>query len=72
MTDGAERFRPRRTSSPSRICFTPAIALPPFIEGYRPAHLLRPLRFVLTDVLDGYLSSRQQVTDPAAARPDRR
>ena len=50
----------------ARICFTPVIALLPFIEGYRPK-LVCFVVFVLvalSDVLDGYLArSRQQVTD---------
>ncbi len=49
-----------------RICFTPVIALLPFIEGYWPK-LVCFVVFVLvalSDVLDGYLArSRQQVTD---------
>jgi CDP-diacylglycerol--glycerol-3-phosphate 3-phosphatidyltransferase len=50
----------------ARICFTPVIALLPFIEGYRPK-LVCFVIFVLvalSDVLDGHLArSRQQVTD---------
>lgn len=49
-----------------RICFTPVIALLPFITGYWPK-LVCFVLFVLvalSDVLDGYLArSRQQVTD---------
>jgi CDP-diacylglycerol--glycerol-3-phosphate 3-phosphatidyltransferase len=50
----------------ARICFTPVIALLPFIDGYRPK-LVCFVVFVLvalSDVLDGYLArSRQEVTD---------
>jgi CDP-diacylglycerol--glycerol-3-phosphate 3-phosphatidyltransferase len=50
----------------ARICFTPIIALLPFIDGYWPK-LICFVVFVLvalTDVLDGYLArSRNQVTD---------
>ena len=49
-----------------RICFTPVIALLPFIEGYWPKLIAssssssRPI----TDVYDGYLARRRnQVTD---------
>jgi CDP-diacylglycerol--glycerol-3-phosphate 3-phosphatidyltransferase len=50
----------------ARMCFTPVIALLPFIEGYRPKLICFVLFVVvaLTDVLDGYLArSRQEVTD---------
>ncbi len=50
----------------ARICFTPVIALLPFIEGYWPKFICFWI-FVLvaaTDVLDGYLArSRNEVTD---------
>ena len=49
-----------------RICFTPVIALLPFIEGYWPK-LIAFFIFVVaavSDVYDGYLArSRNQVTD---------
>ena len=49
-----------------RICFTPVIALLPFIDGYWPK-LVCFIVFVLvafTDMLDGYLArSRGEVTD---------
>ena len=49
-----------------RICFTPVIALLPFIDGYWPK-LICFIVFVLvafTDMLDGYLArSRGEVTD---------
>src|SRR5262249_13184766 len=49
-----------------RICFTPVIALLPFIEGYWPK-LIAFIRFVpaaVSDLVDGYLArSRNQVTD---------
>jgi CDP-diacylglycerol--glycerol-3-phosphate 3-phosphatidyltransferase len=50
----------------ARICFTPVIALLPFIEGYRPKLICFVIFVIvaLSDVLDGYLArSRQQVTD---------
>ena len=49
-----------------RICFTPVIALLPFIDGYWPK-LIAFIVFVLvafTDMLDGYLArSRGEITD---------
>ncbi|MCU0620013.1 MAG: CDP-diacylglycerol--glycerol-3-phosphate 3-phosphatidyltransferase [Gemmatimonadales bacterium] len=50
----------------ARICFTPVIALLPFIDGYRPKLVCFVVYVLvaLSDVLDGYLArSRQQVTD---------
>ncbi|HEX5634169.1 MAG TPA: CDP-diacylglycerol--glycerol-3-phosphate 3-phosphatidyltransferase [Gemmatimonadales bacterium] len=50
----------------ARICFTPVIALLPFIEGYRPKLICFVIFVIvaLSDVLDGYLArSRKQVTD---------
>ncbi len=49
-----------------RICFTPILALLPFINGYWPKLFcfFVFLTVALTDVLDGYLArSRQEVTD---------
>ncbi len=67
MTAGAERvWTLPNIITIARICFTPVIALLPFIEGYRPKLVCFVLFVVvaLTDVLDGYLArSRQQVTD---------
>ena len=67
MTAGAERvWTLPNIITIARICFTPVIALLPFIEGYWPK-LVCFIVFIfaaITDVVDGYLArSRNMVTD---------